>query len=56
MKLPAVNRYRQKTAQQTVKHKWPNIFIELTKAGQMFHRDPDESETDFIARSRYEKF
>lgn len=25
-----------------------------SKAGQTFHRGPDESETDFIARSRYE--
>ena len=24
--------------------------------GETFHRGPDESETDFIARSRYEKF
>ncbi|MGD9825089.1 hypothetical protein [Desulfobacter sp.] len=49
MKLPAVNSYRQRTAQQTVKHKWPNTLDagKIKKAPEQYPtttREPTEED------------
>lgn len=49
MRLPAVNSYRQRTAQQTVKYKWPNTLDAGTskKAPEQYPtttREPTEEE------------
>jgi hypothetical protein len=45
MKLPAVNSYRQKTAQQSLKHQWPNAPMDagkIRRAPEQYPTTPKE--------------